>query len=425
LDSETGLYLHLGGELGQRPDFLASAIPVPDDAAKAQELAHRFAQELLTQYGDYRFESEVDRVVALSARLGILVRKDLDIAPAYLLVGPERGTGKTTLAAIDHVIATGHDIAVARLEEDEEKAKQTLFAAFVSSPAAVLFDNLPADSSFSSTVLAAALTKGYVEARLFHTQHTGRATTNLSIYFTGNAVILDEDLQARTLEVRFSPERPKRWTHPDWLAHARATREETRTKLQYLQRAHAIHGRATRGVYVRFEAWGRRVRDPLIWAGLPDVGKRLQDLEDNNLIAPSMPRSSPLCPSGLARGASPRESWRPRWAPATATASRTMPRCGRCSRSAGRRPSGSRAPRSSPGTFASICGGGSPSKASGCGWWTTWRRVTAGGALRSRLSTRRRSPRLGRASSPTWQLVWPRSANFSHTIAGDLRIWGV
>ena len=282
LDAETGLYLHLGGDLGRRPDFLAPAIPVPEDPEEAQELAARFAKELLSQYDDYRFESEIDRVVALSARLGILVRKDLDISPAYLLVGPERGTGKTTLAAIDHVIATGHDIAVARLEDDEEKAKQTLFAAFVSSPAAVLFDNLPADSSFSSGVLAAALTKGYVEARMFHTQLTGRATTNLSIYFTGNAVVLDEDLQARTLEVRFSPERPKRWSHPDWLAHARATREETRTKLQYLQRAHAAHGRETRGVYVRFEAWGRRVRDPLLWAGLPDVGIRLQQLEDNN-----------------------------------------------------------------------------------------------------------------------------------------------
>jgi hypothetical protein len=282
LDTESGLYLHLGGELGTKPTYLAPPIPIPQDASDAWEQARRFAQELLADYADYRFESEVDKVVALSARMGILVRKNLDIAPAYLLVGPERGTGKTTLAAIDHVIATGHDIAVARLEDDEEKAKQTLFAAFVSSPAAVLFDNLPADSSFSSSVLSAALTKGYVETRLFHTQRTGRASTNLQVYFTGNAVVLDEDLQARTLEVRFSPERPTHWTHPDWLAHARATREETRAKLQFIQRAYVVHGQSTRGVYIRFDAWGRRVRDPLLWAGLADIGKRIQELEDRN-----------------------------------------------------------------------------------------------------------------------------------------------
>src|SRR5207245_10400087 len=109
---------------------------------------------------DYKVENDIDRAVALSARMTILTRKDLVIAPSYLLVGPERGTGKTTLAAIDHVIATGHDIPAASLEDDSEKAKQTLFAAFSGSPAAVLFDNLPASECYGSDVLAQALTQG-------------------------------------------------------------------------------------------------------------------------------------------------------------------------------------------------------------------------------------------------------------------------
>jgi hypothetical protein len=242
LDEESGLYLHLGGELGITPEQIAQPIPVPDDPVEARRVAGEFLRELLADYDDYRFEAEIDRATALAAGTSILLRKDLDIAPCYLLVGPERGTGKTTLAAIDAVIATGHDIAAAILEKDPEKAKQTLFSAFVSSPAAVLFDNLPADSAYSSAVLAAALTKGEIEARGYYTQTNVKASTNVQLYFTGNAVVLDEDLQARTLEVRFSPDRPVIWSHSDWLAHARAIRERVRSQLQFINRAFIRHG---------------------------------------------------------------------------------------------------------------------------------------------------------------------------------------
>jgi hypothetical protein len=251
-------------------------------AVEAQGLAAIYALEMLALYDDYRFESEVDRVVALAARLSVLTRKDLDIAPCYLLVGPERGTGKTTLAAIDHVIATGHDIPAASLEDDSEKAKQTLFATFASSPAAVLFDNLEANVAFGSDVLAQSLTKGFVETRRFHSQTNVKANTNTQLYFTGNAITLNEDLQARTLEVRFAAERPTKWSHPDWLSYARSIREEVRVKLQFIQRAFIRHGQHVSGVYTRFPAWAERVRDPLLWAGLPDVGARLQELEDRN-----------------------------------------------------------------------------------------------------------------------------------------------
>jgi hypothetical protein len=292
LDAESELYLHLGGKLGTAPPFVRQPIPVPDDPIEAQDLAARYAIEMLGHYDDYKFESDsdpdeekrnIDKVVALSARLTLLTRKDLDIAPCFLLVGPERGTGKTTLAAIDHVIATGHDIPAASLEDDSEKAKQTLFAALSGSPAAVLFDNLPASECYGSDVLAQALTKGFVETRRFHSQTNVRASTNTLLYFTGNAVTLNEDLQARTLEVRFAAERPTKWSHPDWLSYARSIREEVRVKLQFIQRAFIRHGLGkVEGVYTRFPAWAQRVRDPLLWAGLDDVGQRFQDLEDKN-----------------------------------------------------------------------------------------------------------------------------------------------
>jgi hypothetical protein len=281
LDDDSGLYLHLGGELGGVPPTIRPPIDVPEDPIAARQLAQSFLSDLLAQYADYRFESEIDRAVALSARMSILVRKDLDIAPGYLLVGPERGTGKTTLAAIDHVIATGHDIPVAMLEDDEDKAKQTLFAAFASSPTAVLFDNLPASTQYASTALSQAITKSHVETRGFYLQRNVKARTNVALYLTGNAVTLDEDLQSRILEIRFSPERPSKWTHPDWLTHARSIREDVRVKLQFIQRAFILRGGPVTGLLTRFNSWGSRVRDPLLW-GLPDVGGRLSELEDTN-----------------------------------------------------------------------------------------------------------------------------------------------
>jgi putative DNA primase/helicase len=282
LDAESELYLHLGGKLGEAPPFIKPPIAVPDDPVAAKKLAQQYVQEMLGLYADYRFEEPIDKEVALVARLSLLTRKDLDIAPCYLLVGPERGTGKTTLAAIDHAIVTGHDIPASYLTGDSEKDQQSLFSMFSASPAAVLYDNLLANCSFGNEVLAQALTKGVVETRRFHAQTTVKATTNAQLYFTGNAITLNEDLQARTLEVRFSSERPKKWSHPDWLAHARSIREDVRVKLQFVQRAYIRHGAGAEGVYTRFPNWAKRVRDPMLWAGLSDIGARFQALEDQN-----------------------------------------------------------------------------------------------------------------------------------------------
>jgi len=55
-----------------------------------------------------------------------------------------------------------------------------------------------------------------------------------------------------------------------------------RAAVQYLQQAYIQHGRSVRGRPCRFPAWARRVRDPLLWAGLPDVVARLAESEARN-----------------------------------------------------------------------------------------------------------------------------------------------
>jgi hypothetical protein len=284
-DDRSGLYVHLGGEAGQVPAGVLSPLEVSDHAGEALALAQDRLAFLFTLVADYEFDAPVDvnRSVAVAALATTLTRKDLDIAPAFLFVGPERGSGKTTLASICHVIATGQHLPTVTLVKDADMNKQMLFSALRGSPAAILIDNILADTELESGDLATILTSPLYEARLYHSQRLGAVPTNVAIFLTGNSVELDEDLASRTLPVRFSPSRPRRWAHPDWFTWALGAREEARQAVQYIQRAFIQHGGGAAGVGdQRFPAWAKRVRDPLLWAGAADVGQALLDSVDAN-----------------------------------------------------------------------------------------------------------------------------------------------
>ena len=199
-------------------------------AFSCSSAASRLVQPVC-DYADYCFDSEDDKAVALAARLSILTRKDLDVAPAFLLVGPERGTGKTTLAAIDHVIATGYDIPVAELEKEPDKAKQTLFSVFNSSPAAVLFDNLPANSAFGSLALTKSLTKSeFGGSGFLHTDRGAGEHQRAGVPHRQRHRARRRPAVAHIGDPLLAGTPEHRWSHPDWLAHARGVREDYRTR---------------------------------------------------------------------------------------------------------------------------------------------------------------------------------------------------
>jgi hypothetical protein len=218
----------------------------------------------------------------------MLTRKDLDKAPGFLFGGPERGSGKTTLAAILYAIATGRKLPAINLNGDE-KDEQKLYSALRASPEAILIDNLKAASEFSSEVISTVLTAEVYCTRVFHTQTMGGVNTNVVLILTGNSIGFDEDLASRFLPLKFSATRPSKWSNDNWFEWALSIREEARLAAQFIQRAYIRHGStvgteavAKAATDQRFPAWARRVRDPLLWAGGADVGQTLLDNEVSN-----------------------------------------------------------------------------------------------------------------------------------------------
>ncbi len=124
---------------------------VHDDAANAIKfLIKEF-------FSEFRFkENSADRnllsVNALNAvalLLTAIIRKNIDIAPGFLLNANIQGSGKTTLAQIIYIILTGCDMPVSSLPKSSEESKKEMLATLMQSPAMVCFDNVRDGSTTS------------------------------------------------------------------------------------------------------------------------------------------------------------------------------------------------------------------------------------------------------------------------------------
>ena len=276
-DLATGLYFDAGAgefaEVVEAPTIMQAA----DALAQVEDVIDEFP-----------FADKVDRAVALAAILTTLVRASLPAAPLVGFSATIMGSGKTLLAHVCNLLATGRSAAVIAPPRDAAEEDKTIFSALLEGEPLLVYDNV--ERPLESDLLCAVLTSEVLRGRVLGTSKTAAVPTNCTFIATGNNLALAGDLSARALVCRLDP----RTDHPEarrfsrdlhsWLPDQRfdlvpAALTFLRGWLVAEDRARVLRKLEP---WQRFPEWSNLIRGALIWAEHPDPLDALRASQNND-----------------------------------------------------------------------------------------------------------------------------------------------
>ena len=250
--------------------------PSKDDAAVA-------LSRLCSLLSEFPFCDAESRAVALAAVLTALVRRSLCTAPMFAFTAPVMASGKTLLANIVSMMATGRPCDVLSYTTNEEEAKKLLFALLRSGALIACFDNI--EEPLKGDALNALLTSEFFQGRVLGKSEQQTVPATCLWLATGNNLVVKGDLSTRVLLCRLDPavERPEERQFSlnphEYIPRHRG--ELVRDGLTVL-RAYQAAGCPDVGAkpFGRFEAWADMIRNPLVWLGEADPTKTLSRVRE-------------------------------------------------------------------------------------------------------------------------------------------------
>lgn len=274
-DAQTGLLYDPGGT-----EFR----PIPEEPTS--EDAGRAMLELLEPFAEFDFVTPADQAVATAALFTLLARPAIaGPVPLFAFRAPTPGSGKSLLADVITMIATGRPAARMAPPTSDEEARKLILALAIEGAPVVLVDN--ANGIFGSQSVSAALTATTWSDRLLGFSKTLTAPLRMTWFLTGNNVTFKGDLGRRVVPCDLDPkvEHPEDRTgfrHPDLLAHVARERARIVVASLTVLRAYHVsgrprHGRPPKGT---FEAWDQLVRGALLWVGMSDPLESAQRIRD-------------------------------------------------------------------------------------------------------------------------------------------------
>lgn len=261
-DEMTGLYF----EPGQTRFLEVPENPSKDEAIEALEGIKRHLK-------DFPFVDNASRSVALAAILTGLVRQSLRSAPLFAFTAPTMGSGKSLLADIVAIIATGRNAPAMSQAKDSEEDKKRLLSLLLTGDPIILIDNV--EKPISGDALCSILTQETYQDRLLGLNRMIMVDTHVTFMATGNNLHFKGDITTRALLCSIDPkmERPEERKFKGDLRQI-VTRQRSfivQNALTVL-RAYHIAGRPSQDIkpYGRFEQWSDFVRSALVWLGEED-----------------------------------------------------------------------------------------------------------------------------------------------------------
>lgn len=263
-DKITGLYA----------DFDAKNFPLVDIKPTKEEAQNALAI-LKDALSEFAFKTDIDRAVALAAMLTTILRPSVRSAPLFAFSAPTPGTGKSTLANVIGIIATGRNCAAMDFNRDENEFKKAVFASLMEGSPVTLIDNIMGE--FNSSLLNIILSEETIKGRVLgFSKNASLPTTSLWLA-TGNNLTICGDMTRRTLictldaevekpaERQFQRKNLEKWIldHRGKLVHAALT----------ILRAYHVAGKPIPdGMKPMngFNDWSHFVRGSLAWLGEAD-----------------------------------------------------------------------------------------------------------------------------------------------------------
>jgi putative DNA primase/helicase len=266
-------------------DWRGGALDVPTNPTRADALIA--LQRLYKLIETFPFDDpKMDGTIALAALMAAALRPSLDRCPAFAMVSPTAGTGKTKLCKTVAALADTAPPLPLTFGHSEEEFQKALATAVMISPPVALIDNINADG-LNSNILAVAISEGAAQIRRFGS-NTEAANVECSSLFllTGNNLWLADDMLRRVLVCSLDPrvEHPELRTFgADPEAHARAHRAEYLRDVHIIVRAFRRWGvTITAQPLAGFDSFCKMIRDPLVWLGQPDLVDKVVLLKDTN-----------------------------------------------------------------------------------------------------------------------------------------------
>lgn len=253
---------------------------VPDQPAKEEaEAALATLKDIIT---GFPFVSDAHRSAVLAAMLTALVRRTLRSAPMFGFTAPTMGSGKSLLADVISLIATGRDAAVMSQARSSEEDKKRLLSILLHGDPIVVIDNVERD--ISGDALCSILTQTTYKDRILGENTVVSVPTNAMFIATGNNLTFRGDMLTRALLVRIDPqcERPEeRQFTGDLRQHVRQHRGELVSAILTILRAYHVAGRPAQDLkpFGRFEEWSDLVRSALVWLGEADPCITREEIE--------------------------------------------------------------------------------------------------------------------------------------------------
>jgi hypothetical protein len=261
-DAATGLYLDFGATTF--PEIPTK--PTRDDALLALE-------QLQDVISEFPFVDKAANAVALAAMLTVLVRRSLRTAPLFLFDAPIMASGKTLLAEVNGILATGRTLPAMSYTADETEERKRITAALASGDSVLLIDNIR--QALKGDALCAILTQELWKDRVLGVSQTITLPTCTTWFASGNNVSVAGDLATRVLICRIDPkcERPeeREFERQNLRAHVLENRGQLVRAALTVLRAYVVAGWPPQEVkpFGRFEEWSDLIRSALVWRCSP------------------------------------------------------------------------------------------------------------------------------------------------------------
>jgi hypothetical protein len=267
-DAPSGLIYRPIGAVNPIP-----AEPTIDDAVRARD-------QLLELVKDFPFAGDEYRSAWLSCVLTPFARHALrDSAPLFYIDANTRGSGKSLLATITSIIATGRQVPMSSFADDEEEREKRITTLMIEGTSFVIFDNV--EGTLGGQSLNIILTSGSWKGRILGTTvSTGELPLRTTFLATGNNCDFSQDTPRRTIHIRLlspleHPECRTDFDHPYLIEWVHSQRAKLAAACLTILRAYKVAGLPAMGLPAMggFTDWHRVVRSAVVWVGMQDPVK--------------------------------------------------------------------------------------------------------------------------------------------------------